>query len=188
VLDSVLVDADLVCILVGFHEAFEKDVLELDGALEALVVWAHGGLQGDHVEAETLCCHHSLDELAESSLGTPGEKNTERIFLFVAQVDELYNLLVPPPAPCSWFFFGDAFARRGQDSGVVPPSAVDEAVGIREGAYGRSIPYLGIRQRSLEDCRRRNKLAIMGFPSEECGMRTGVVEVVDVNGLDGIRS
>jgi hypothetical protein len=83
--------------------------------------------------------------------------------LLFTQPYELDDLLVPPSFPGFGLFFLEAFSCRGEDARVVPPATVGEDVRIGELADGRAIPDVWIGERGLEE---------------------GVVEVVNVDGLD----
>lgn len=109
-----------------------------------LVIRADGGLETNHVELETLALYYPLNQFTETGLGSTGQQDAESILLLCAQLDELDNLLVPPSLPCARLLFRDAFARRGENPGIVPPSTVYKRIGVRECAYRWVVPDLGI--------------------------------------------
>jgi hypothetical protein len=106
--------------------------------------------------------------------------------LLVAEMYQLDNLFIPPAVPCARFLLVDALASRGEDAGVVPPSAVDKVVGVREGSDRRVVPELGIREGSFEDLMENQRSVTVGVKKTECLLLTGIIKVVDVDVLDGV--
>ena len=63
-----------------------------------------------------------------------------------AEPYKLDNLLVPPPIPGSRFLLGDAFTSSGENARVMPPSSVDERLGVSERSNRWAVPDLLVRE------------------------------------------
>ena len=129
--NTILVNPYLLGVLVRLHQCLQKGLLEVHRACETLVVGANGGLECDDIEYEPFALQHAPYKTAEPSFSATRQQNDKSILLLHAELNELNDLFVPPPVPCAGLLFCKSFSCRSKDARVVPPSAVDESIGVR---------------------------------------------------------